>query len=69
MRDCDQYYIIAVAAILFYDFFLTLDDEVSHIITVSIRYVYSPSRERSNMFGTGGNHGVRTDNHLSCAVR
>ena len=43
MRDCDQYYVIATAAILFYDFFLTLDDEVSHVIAVSLLYVYSPS--------------------------
>ena len=29
MRCYDQYYAIAVAAVLFYDFFLTLADEVS----------------------------------------
>ena len=29
MRYYDQYYGVAVAAVLFYDFFLTLADEVS----------------------------------------
>jgi len=38
--DCDQYYKIATITIFFYDFFLTLSDEVSHVIRVSPRYVY-----------------------------
>jgi len=37
MRYYDQYYSIAVAAVLFYDFFLTLADEVSHFVTVLFR--------------------------------
>ena len=66
IRVCDQYYIVATATILFYDFLLTLGDEVSHVITVSLRYIHSP---RSNTLGTGGNRGVRTENRLSYAVR
>ena len=31
-RYCDQYYSIATATIFFYDFILTLTDEVSHVI-------------------------------------
>ena len=69
MSDCDQYYSVATAVILFYDFFLTLGDEVSHIISVSLRYVYSPSRERSDTLGTRGNHGVCTENHSPYAIR
>jgi len=37
MRDWDQYYSIAVTTIFFYDFLLTLGDEVSHITSVSVR--------------------------------
>jgi len=36
MRDWDQYYSIAATTIFFYDFLLTLGDEVSHVISVSV---------------------------------
>jgi len=35
--DRDQYYLVATTTILFYDFLLTLADEVSHVISVSPR--------------------------------
>ena len=35
-RDYDQYYGVAAATIFFYDYFLTLADEVSHLISVSV---------------------------------
>ena len=38
--DCDQYYTIATFTVFFYDFLLTLADEVSHIVSFSFRYVY-----------------------------
>jgi len=53
MSDCDQYYLVAVTAIFFYDFLLTLGDEVSRVIGVSPRYVYRPPYERSNTLGEG----------------
>lgn len=34
---CNQYYAIAATAICFYEFFLTLADEVSHVISVFLR--------------------------------
>ena len=34
--DRNQYYLIAGTTILFYDFLLTLADEVSHVIGVSL---------------------------------
>ena len=37
MNDCNQYYSVAVTTIYFYDYFLTLADEVSHVISVSPR--------------------------------
>jgi hypothetical protein len=37
MSDCDQYYTLAATTICFYDFLLTLGDEVSHVIGVSPR--------------------------------
>ena len=40
MSDYDQYYKIATTTIFFYDYFLTLADEVSHVIRVSPRYIY-----------------------------
>ena len=67
MRYCDQYYAVAVAVILFYDFFLTLADEVSHFVSVPFRSTYCPSRGRSNTSGKEGNHGVRQEDHLSHA--
>jgi len=45
MSDCDQYYSIATTTIFFYDYFLTLSDEVSRVIGVFLRWVYFPSRE------------------------
>ena len=39
-RDSDQYYDVAVATIFFYDYFLTLADEVSNTISISLRQVY-----------------------------
>ena len=36
MEDYDQYYPVAAAAIFFYEYFLTLADEVGRIITVSL---------------------------------
>jgi len=44
-RDCDQYYTIATSTVFFYDFFLTLGDEVSHVFSFIFRYIYCPSRE------------------------
>ena len=58
MRYFGQYYSTVVTTILFYDFFLTLADEVSHVVGVSFRYTYHTSCERSNMLGRGGNRGV-----------
>ena len=37
MRNYDQYYAVAVTTVFFYDYFLTLADEVSHITNVSLR--------------------------------
>jgi len=56
--DRDQYYTIATSTIFFYDFLLTLGDEVSRVFSFSFRYIYCPSRERSNTVGEEGNHGV-----------
>jgi hypothetical protein len=64
-RDCGKYYSFAVTTILFYDFLLTLPDEVSHAINDALRQPYYLSRDRSDMAGTGPNHGVRTQNHSS----
>ena len=36
-RDYNQYYALAVAALLFYDYFLTLADEVSQLISITFR--------------------------------
>ena len=36
LKDHGQYYPIAAATIFFYEYFLTLADEVSRIITVSL---------------------------------
>jgi len=64
MRYYDQCYAIAATTILLYDFFLTLADEVSHVIGVSPPWAYCPSHERSNMLGVEGNHGVRRGDYL-----
>ena len=69
MRDYRQYYSIAATTIFFYDFFLTLADEVSHIVSISFRYTHYPSRERSNTVGKGGNRGVRREDRLSYGIR
>jgi len=37
MSGYDQYYSIATTTIFFYDFLLTLADEVSHVIGLSLR--------------------------------
>jgi len=37
MRDCNQFYEVAAAAIIFYDYFLTLADEVGHTVCVYLR--------------------------------
>jgi hypothetical protein len=39
-RGWVKYYSIALTAILFYDFLLTLPDEVSHVIEVALRQAY-----------------------------
>jgi hypothetical protein len=58
VRYYDQYHQIAATTVFFYDFFLTLPDEVSHAIGILLRQVYRPVCERLNTLGTGGNHGV-----------
>jgi len=55
----NQYYETAAAAILFYDYFLTLADEVGYTIRLALRWAYRLSCERSNTLGMGGNHWVR----------
>ena len=57
MRGCDQYYGLAVIALFFYDYVLTVVDEVSHVVDVTFHSIYHPS-ERQNLPGTGGNRGV-----------
>jgi hypothetical protein len=69
MSDCDKYYTIAVTTILFYDFLLTLPDEVSHVISIALRQAYHPSCDRSNMLGMGRNHGVCRQNRSLCGIR
>ena len=45
MRDCYQYYTIATTTIFFYDFLLTLEDEVNHVINVSLaRFIDPPAK-------------------------
>jgi len=63
MRYYDQCYAIAATTICFYDFFLTLADEVSHVIGTSPPQAYCPSHERSNTLGAEGNHGVRKEGY------
>jgi len=57
VRNCDQYYTIGTTTLFFYDYLLTLGDEVSHATGVTSRYTYLC--ERSNTLGPGRNHGVR----------
>jgi len=67
--DCDQYYTIATFTVFFYDFLLTLADEVGHVLSFSFRYIYWPFRERSNTAGKEGNHGVCREDRLSHGAR
>ena len=64
----DQYYTVAIDAVLLYDFLLTLGDEVNHVIGVVSNLAYCP-HGRSNTLGMGGNHGVRRERQLSCSIR
>ena len=41
--DCDQYYAIATTTIFFYDFLLTLGDEVSYVVSVSFATFIVPA--------------------------
>jgi len=42
MRGCDQYYGLAVIALFFYDYVLTVVDEVSHVVDVTFHLIYHP---------------------------
>jgi len=47
MRDCDQYYSIATTTLLFYDFLLTLGDEVSRVTDVSLAtFIVHPVKDQ-----------------------
>ena len=68
--DCHQYYIVATTTIFFYDFLLTLPDEVSHVVSTPFHHTYWPSSERLNTVGrAGGNHGVRREDRSSYGIR
>ena len=69
MSDRDQYYTLATSAVFFYEFLLTLEDEVSHIIDASFLCIYCLSRERSDTVGREGNHGVCREDRLSYGTR
>ena len=58
---------LAAATILFYDYLLTLGDEVSRPIGVTIYPAYYHG-ERSNLLGMVRNHGVRREHHLAHLV-
>ena len=58
---------MAASAIFFYDYLLTLADEVRGAISVALCIVYHPC-ERSNLLGTGRNHGVRREYHLPYVI-
>jgi len=45
MSDSYQYYAIATTTIFFYDFLLTLADEVSYIVSVSFATFIAPPLE------------------------
>ena len=68
LSDCDQYYALATTVIFFYDFLLTLADEVSHTVGASLHHTHRPSRERSNTLGRGVNHGVRREDQFSYGI-
>ena len=42
MSDFHQYYTIATTTIFFYDFLLTLADEVSHVVSMPFHHTYWP---------------------------
>ena len=69
MTDYHQYYIAATTTIFFYDFLLTLPDEVSHVVRTPFHHTYWPSCERSNTLGRRGNHGVRREGRTSYGIR
>ena len=50
-----QYYWVAIATLLFYDYSLTLDDEVGALFARPVSLL-TPSR--FDMYGREGNHGV-----------
>ena len=55
---------VASATILFYDYLLTLADEVSQeAISIALHSVYCHGN-RSNTFGMGGKRGVRGEHDL-----
>jgi len=54
---------LACLTLLFYDYLLTLEDEVGYPIDVHLKWVYHP-RERSNSSGAGGDRGVWRECHL-----
>ena len=43
--DCGQYYTIAITTIFFYDFFLTLADEASHVVSIFFATFIDPPVE------------------------
>ena len=50
--DCNQYYTIATTTIFFYDFLLTLADEVNRIVSVSFAtFIDSPVKDRIRLAG------------------
>jgi len=49
---CHQYYIIATSTVFFYDFFLTLADEVTHVISVSFAaFTDPPAKDQIRLAG------------------
>jgi len=66
MSDCGQYYAVATTTIFFYDFFLTLADEVSRLIAVPLaRFIDPPMKdqirlEREEVMGYVGRIACRT---------
>ena len=59
---------MASATILFYDYLLTLADEVSQAIDVALRLAYH-NCERLNLLGMGRKRGVRKEHHLPYVTR
>jgi len=52
MSDCYQYYTIATATIYFYDYFLTLSDEVSHVVSIPfVEFIDSPVKDQIRLAG------------------